>query len=197
MQHNYHFSRMAVPTRKTLYMLDEYFTLTEHEDDVRYEYHYGKIVAMAGGLLRHNYVAGNMFGELRNKLKGRRCVPFNSDTRLQVDAGLWVYLNVMVSCHEEDIHARLYVKHPTLIVEVLSGTDYTFKKHHYFKIPDLQYYILIETESIFIYVYEKQGSFWVNKTYTAEDTHISLPLSNIELVIADLYEWVTFEAEEG
>lgn len=192
---------MGLPTANILYSLDEYFKLTEKEGDVRYEYHFGKIVAMAGALLRHNYLAGNFYGEFRNKLKGRMCVPFNSDTRLRVEDGLWVYPDVMISCHEADIKARLYIEHPSLIVEVLSGstrkTDYSVKKANYFKIAGLQYVILVETERIFIDVYEKQGDFWVNKTYTAADTHIPLPLLDMELAIADVYEWVTFEEEDA
>lgn len=50
---------MGLPVTKTKYSLDEYFKLTEKENDIRYEYHFGEIVAIAGALLRHNYLAGN------------------------------------------------------------------------------------------------------------------------------------------
>lgn len=122
---------MTLPAEKASYTLDEYFALTEHEGEIRYEYHFGKIVAMAGGLLRHSYISGNAYAALHSQLKGKRCVPFNSGTRLQVATELWVYPDVMVSCHEEDLTARLYVKFPTLIIEVLSSStrtiDYTLK----------------------------------------------------------------------
>lgn len=191
---------MGLPAAKTKYSLDEYFKLTEKEGDVRYEYHFGEIVAMAGALLRHNRIVGNFYATFHAKLRGRRCVPFNSDTRLRVEDGLWVYPDVMISCHEADIKARLYIEHPSLIVEVLSGstrkTDYSVKKANYFKMVGLQYVILVDTERIFIDVYEKQGDFWVNKIYTAGDTHVPLPLLDLELLISDLYEWVTFDDDE-
>ena len=131
---------MAFPAEKTFYTLDEYFALSENEGDTRYEYHFGEVVAMAGALLRHNAISTNLIGELRSKLKGRRCKPFNSDSRLKVENALWVYPDVMVSCHEDDINARLYVQHPSLIIEVLSDStrqkDYMLKKQYYFKMPE-------------------------------------------------------------
>lgn len=190
---------MAFPAEKILYTLDEYFLLTDHESDIRYEYHYGKIVAMAGALLRHNIIAGNIFAEFHHKLKGRKCMPFNSDSRLRVNPQMWVYPDVMISCHEEDINARMYVQHPALIVEVLSVStrmvDYRLKKQHYFQIPDLQYYIMIETAAVFVDVYEKQGDNWVNRIYTEMENIIPLPFLDMELLVAELYDRVVFDEE--
>lgn len=45
------FKNMGLSATKTKYSLDEYFKLTEKERDVRYAYHFGEIVAMAGALL--------------------------------------------------------------------------------------------------------------------------------------------------
>lgn len=67
------FKNMGLSATKTKYSLDEYFKLTEKERDVRYAYHFGEIVAIAGALLRHNCIVGDFYGEFRNKLKGRRC----------------------------------------------------------------------------------------------------------------------------
>ena len=53
---------MALPPEKRLHTLDEYFSLTDQEGEIRYEYYFGKIVAMAGALLRHNLVSGNALG---------------------------------------------------------------------------------------------------------------------------------------
>ena len=188
---------MAFPAVKTLYTLDEYFALTDHETEIRYEYHFGKIVAMAGAMLRHNMIAGNAHALLHAQLRKRKCTPFNSDSRLRVNQQMWVYPDVMVSCHDEDIEARLYIQHPSLIIEVLSdstrGVDYSLKKQYYFQIPDLQYYLIIETTHISIDVYEKQGTIWANKVYTEADTLIPLPLLKVEFLIEDLYERIKFE----
>lgn len=188
---------MALPAEKQLHSLDEYFSLTDQEGEIRYEYYFGKIVAMAGALLRHNLVAGNAFGLLYTQLRKKKCTPFNSDNRLRVNPQMWVYPDVMVSCHDEDLAARLYINHPSLIIEVLSestrNVDYTLKRQYYLQIPDLQYYILIESDRIFVDVYERKEDFWANKIYTETDDIISLPFIGVELAIEDLYERVTFE----
>ena len=190
---------MALPAEKIFYTLDEYFSLTEQEGEVRFEYYYGTIVAMAGGLVRHSLVSTNALGLLYNQLRKRKCTPYNSDTRLRVNDEMWVYPDVMVSCHDEDLSARLYIKHPSLIIEVLSDStkkvDYTLKKQHYFQIPDLQYYIMIDPTQMFVDVYEKKDTFWVNSVYTEANDKISLPLLALELLVEDLYERVKFEEE--
>lgn len=187
---------MGLPVKKTIHSLEEYFELTEKETDCRYEYYFGEIIAMAGATLNHNYISGNAYAELKTKLKGRRCIPFNSETRLQVNDKLWVYPDVMVSCHEEDINACLFVRHPSLIIEVLSSStqslDYSIKKLNYFQIPDLQYYILIATDRIFVDVFERRENIWANRCYTEQDIIVPLPNLSLELTIADLYEWVKF-----
>lgn len=188
---------MALPAEKRLHTLDEYFYLTDQEGDMRYEYYFGEIVAMAGALLRHNLIATNALGLLHNQFRKKKCTPFNSDSRLRVNPQMWVYPDVMVSCHDEDIAARLYINHPSLIIEVLSestrNVDYTLKRQHYLQIPDLQYYVLIESDRIFVDVYERKEDFWVNKIYTETNAIISLPLIGAELGVEDLYERVNFE----
>lgn len=42
----------------------------EIESDTKYEYHNGKIYAMAGGTLNHGKICGNVYTELRGILKG-------------------------------------------------------------------------------------------------------------------------------
>lgn len=188
---------MGNPAEKTIQTLDDYFSLTEGESETRYEYHFDKIVAMAGATLNHNHISGNIYATIHAQLKGRRCAPFNSDTRLRVADNLWVYPDVMISCNENDLQSRLYINHPSLIIEILSKStrlaDYSIKKQQYFQMPDLQYYILIESEMIFVDVYEKQGDIWINRIYQASDINIPLPLLDLNLNIADLYEWVKFD----
>ncbi len=190
---------MAFPAVKTLHTLDEYFALTDHETEIRYEYHFGKIVAMAGAKLRHNTIGTNTITSFHRQLQQRKCRPFNSDSRLRVNAQMWVYPDVMVSCHEEDLKAKLYINHPSLIVEVLSEStrriDYSLKKQYYSQLPDLQYYIIIETEAIAVDVYERQGNSWVNTLYTEADAVIPLPLLDLELQMEAVYQWVDFEEE--
>ena len=45
----------------------------ERFSEIRHEYVGGCVYAMAGASDDHNRIAGNIFGELRERLRGRRC----------------------------------------------------------------------------------------------------------------------------
>jgi hypothetical protein len=52
----------------------------------------GESFARAGGSLRHSLVGTNLVRALGNHLKGKPCVPCNSDLRIKVEAtGLLTY----------------------------------------------------------------------------------------------------------
>jgi Uma2 family endonuclease len=51
---------------------------------VKHEYLGGYVYAMAGARNVHNVIAGNVFGSLHARLRGKPCQPFNSDTKIRV-----------------------------------------------------------------------------------------------------------------
>lgn len=51
---------------------------------VKHEYIGGTLHAMAGAGNRHSTIAVNHTGELRTRLKGRPCQPFNFDTKVHI-----------------------------------------------------------------------------------------------------------------
>ena len=67
----------------------------------KHEYLSGVVYAMAGGKNRHHMITGNIFGELRHLLRGRRCQPFNSDTAIRLQHRDDV--RVLLSGHERDL----------------------------------------------------------------------------------------------
>lgn len=48
------------------------------------EYVEGWVRAMTGGTVGHNAIVGNCFVAIANRLRGNRCKPFNSDTKLRI-----------------------------------------------------------------------------------------------------------------
>ena len=59
------------------------------------------VYAMAGALVVHNRIGGNTFVALHNRLRGRRCEPFNSDMKIRVNVGgqfHFYYPDVSVRC---------------------------------------------------------------------------------------------------
>ena len=62
----------------------EEYLAGEERAEVKHEYLGGLVYAVAGATNRHNRLAGNVQGILYTQLRGQRCQPFNSDTKVRV-----------------------------------------------------------------------------------------------------------------
>src|SRR5215211_7133716 len=51
---------------------------------VKHEYLGGVVYAMAGARNVHNIIGTNILGSLHGRLRGKRCRPFNSDTKIRI-----------------------------------------------------------------------------------------------------------------
>lgn len=60
----------AVPLHQ---MSEEEYLLFEAQATDRHEYYQGEVFAMAGGSLEHARIMINASGEIRQRLKGKRC----------------------------------------------------------------------------------------------------------------------------
>ena len=67
--------------------MEEYIEFDKNAEG-RHEYFDGEVFAMAGGSPEHTRIGGNVFGTLREKLRGTNCEAFTSDLRLKVPAAL-------------------------------------------------------------------------------------------------------------
>ena len=74
-------SSLAVQPR---YTPKEYLAL-ERKAAYKSEYVNGYIVAMAGASRAHNLVAGNIYREVNQQLRGRPCEAYVSDMRVRVN----------------------------------------------------------------------------------------------------------------
>ena len=95
----------------------------ENVADEKHEYYKGEIFAMSGAKVPHNVIAANLLITLGQKLKGKKCKPFNSDQRIHIPSNsLFTYPDVSIICGEvitlnnDDYNAL----NPTVIIEVLS-----------------------------------------------------------------------------
>ena len=94
----------------------------EKTSQVRHEYLGGLVYAMAGETRNHNTITLNLAVALRQHLKGRPCQLYMSDIRVNFDLRgdeYFYYPDLVVACNPRDTHKR-FVKHPKLIIEVLS-----------------------------------------------------------------------------
>lgn len=170
----------------------------EIESNTKYEYHNGKIYALAGGTLNHGLISGNMFSKMMSKLesKNSNCMPFNSDVKLHIDASnSYVYPDSMVVCgdfenSEEDENS---IVNPVLIVEVISKSTAEYdrgdKFYLYRQIPTFKEYVLIEQKKHVVDVHFKHenSDLWRITRYQGLDKIVKLQSIGIEVSMKEIY----------
>jgi Uma2 family endonuclease len=176
----------------------------EIENGLKYEYHNGKIYALAGGSLNHGLLCGNIYSELRSSLKNKNsnCKPLTSEIKLNIqNKNSFVYPDTMVICGEIETskNDKNSVTNPILIVEVLSKStsDYDRGDKFYFyrQIETLQEYILIEQDKYVVEVYYKKpkSDLWRISRFEGFDEKIKIQSLDISISMKDLYFDVEIE----
>src|SRR5436305_9331639 len=109
-------------TAKALHLIpEEEYLAGELVSPVKHEYLGGVVYAMAGAGNGHNTIATNTLGLLHTRLRGRRCRPFNSDTKIRVRLPTQVryyYPDASVSCRPNP-QGDSFQDEPAAIFEVL------------------------------------------------------------------------------
>jgi len=170
----------------------------EIETGTKYEYHNGKIYALAGGTLNHGLICGNVYSELRNKLKEKdsKCLPFNSEIKLNIDkSNSYVYPDTMVICGEIESSKvdKNSVTNPILIIEVLSKSTAEYdrgdKFHLYRQIPTFKEYVIIEQKKHVVDVHYKHDNsdLWKITRYEGLDKIVKFQSVGIEITMEELY----------
>ena len=168
-------------------------------ETVRSEYINGEIINMPGASFAHNLVTGNIFGELRARLRDSGCAVFANDMRISIPtAKSYFYPDVGVVCgeprFEDDVFDTLL--NPIVIVEVLSPSTEAFdrgeKFAHYRHVTSLQEYVLVAQDQIRVEHYYRQERQWIFTDFEKRDGILSLPSIQCELPLQEIYERVTF-----
>jgi Uma2 family endonuclease len=165
---------------------------------IKHEYVGGIPYAMAGGLNVHNRIAGNTFGSVFARLRGKPCQPYNSDTKIRIRLPSEIrfyYPELSVVCDPNPDHDSFQDK-PVVLFEVLSKStrriDEGEKKDAYVTIPSLAVYVLVEQEFPNIVAWRRTKDGFVPQTYDGLDAVLPLPEIGIELPLAEVYEGVRF-----
>jgi len=180
--------------------VEEYLNI-EQESNSKYEYHNGHIYAMAGGTINHGLICGNIFGEIRAKLKEKDsdCKAINSEIKLHIEKlNKYIYLDTMVICGDIKTSDDLpnAVTNPILIVEVLSKSTADYdrgdKFFFYQKIASLQEYILIEQDKKQIDIYTRKKNLWKISRITSINKILQISSLNIKINLNDIYQDTDF-----
>lgn len=136
-----------------LYSVADYLAF-EQDSDIRHEYLAGTIHAMAGESKAHNAIVGNLYEALRGHLKGSPCRVFMETVKVNVQTRfneIYYYPDIVVTCHPLDEEDPYVVRHPRLLIEVLSPgskhKDEVEKYLAYQHLASLEEYLLVEQDN--------------------------------------------------
>ncbi len=161
-------------------------------DDERWEVIDGEAYAMTPSpTFRHQKITGNFYVILRDKLKGKRCVPAIAPLDVYLDNFNFVQPDVMVVCDEKKIKDRIYGA-PDLIIEVLSPStslkDKREKKNLYERFG-VREYIVVHLEEMFIERYSlKRNKFEEPTVLGTEDVLKLSSLDGIDIQLREIFE---------
>ncbi len=140
----------AVPKPPRFADAEAYLAWEELQTE-RHEYVDGEVYAMVGARLTHNTIALNVCMWLRQALRGTPCRVHGLDAKLQVsESGDHLYPDAMVTCDPRDRDGTedRFIRHPWLVVEVLSDSTAAYDRGQKFEmyrsIDTLTHYLLIE-----------------------------------------------------
>jgi len=175
---------------------DEYLA-GERASEIRHEYLDGQVYAMAGASDDHNRIAGNIHGELRERLRGTPCEPFINDMKVKIPpqfADAFYYPDVLVACDPTD-RAKYYRERPVVIFEVLSPeterTDRREKALAYRHLPTLEVYVLVAQNQMTVTVMRRAEPGWTSEIIEGSSAVLKLPNIGVEIPLARIYERTT------
>ena len=175
------------------YSYDEYIELLEQSDE-KIEFIDGELRMMAGAKNPHIIVRDEVQLALGNR-RGR-CKVRGADQAVFVESlNRYYYPDITIFCHEQPKYTSSSISqllNPTLIVEVLSesteSTDRGEKFHAYFRIPEFQEYVLIDSRSIRVDTFFREASnSWSMRSYYRMDDEVEFRSMGVKLPISVIY----------
>ncbi len=179
------------------YTVEEYLAMNAASEE-KWEYHNGRIYAMAGGTAAHSIISQNTRRRLSENLDDTDCIVYDSDMQLYIASqNCYVYPDGMVACGKQEYtnDKQLQLTNPILIIEVLSEStrekDRTSKFSWYRTIPSFKEYLLIDADKIWIdSFYKEANDFWRFASASKLSDSIYLHSLQISLSVNDIYNKV-------
>lgn len=192
---------MSAALRKNLISPEAYLA-GELKSPIKHEYVGGIVHAMAGAKNIHNIIAGNVFLAFGTRLRGKKCRPFNSDTKVRVrlpNQVRFYYPDVQVVCSPNPTDDS-FQDQPSVIVEVMSDstrrTDEHEKLDAYTTIPSLETYLLVDSSNKQVFIYRRGDNGFSRDVVSGTRGAIPLPCLGFDLPLAEIYEDVQLPALE-
>ncbi len=167
-----------------------YADILAWEDNQRYELHHGKVIALASPTDIHQGISGEIFAQLFNYLKGKRCKAYYAplDVRLfeteddrPEDVDTVVQPDLMVVCDLKKVDRRGIHGAPDLVIEILSDSTRRYDcqvKYKMYQAAGVQEYWIVDpaAHTVAVHILE-------NGLYNSPDFYMSgavVPVSVLE-----------------
>ena len=171
------------------------YLAAEEASDIRHEYLGGLVYATAGETRAHNQIAQNIAFALRQHLQRGPCILYVSDIRVNFDLRnneYFYYPDLVVTCDKRDTHPR-FVRHPRLIVEVLSeSTERVDKREKFFaytSMASLEEYVLVSQASKEVTVF-RRATGWKAEKFSSAKSSAVLKSLKLALPLSAVYEGI-------
>jgi Uma2 family endonuclease len=203
-----------------LYTFSDYDKWSEHErweiiDGIKYPtYGYESNAdaeprAMAAPVSNHQMISGELFGILREFLKGRRCRAFHAPFTVRLDADdewegdVVLEPDIVVICDPTKVDKKGCKGVPDLVMEILSPStrkkDKLIKLQKYQKYGVREYWIL-DPDKKTLDVYLRVGSKYTQTSYSETCTAPVMVLPNLEIELSEIFnameDWQKMEEAE-
>jgi Uma2 family endonuclease len=193
-------TEMSAALKWNLVSVEDYLA-GELASPIKHEYVGGVIYAMAGARNVHNLIATNTLVALGTRLRGKRCRPYNSDTKIRLRLPTqfrFYYPDASVICRPNP-QTDSFQDEPAALFEVISNRtrriDEGEKKDAYLTIPSLSVYVLVEQETAAVMVFRRTEKGFVREVYEGLDAVVPLGEIEIDLPLAEVYDAVEFVPE--
>lgn len=185
---------MSTATQLIEFITPEEYLEGERVSEMRHEFVDGYVYAMAGASAEHNRITANISGELRERLRGKRCEPFATNMKVRIPPAyvdVYYYPDVLVACDPTD-NAKYHRERPSIIFEVISPDteriDRREKNIVYRAIPTLTTYVLVEQDRALLTVLRRAESGWRSEVLQGRSAILKLPDIGVEIPLERIYE---------
>ena len=185
-------------TQSVTYFTPEQYLELDRNSEVRNEYIFGEIVAMAGGMPMHSLLIANTILAVGKRLSSGSCRVFDSNLRVCLHReALYSYPDATVVCGPLEFvdDKKDTVTNPKVAVEVLSRStrnyDLGAKARMYFQVPSLTELLFIDQDQIWIEHWRRQpNGRWDVEVVHDRDAVISLESIDCEAPVSEIYAGV-------
>jgi Uma2 family endonuclease len=179
----------ALPQQKMT--VDEFLAWAEGKPG-RFELYAGVVYAMAPERAGHAEVKFAVQTALRSAIRkaGLPCHMLPDGMTVRIDKYTAHEPDALVYCGEELSSTAIEVPNPIIVVEVLSPStrhiDASTKLAGYFRIPDVQHYLIVDPDSRLV-IHHARGGGEMVATRVVHQGSIPLYPPGIEVAIADFF----------